>query len=286
MVFRQLIFVGVVTFAVVELVLFPRSSRKLAEIAIISFFGMLQSFLKTGSDYADSMEMEAKTLRMGTLHLLEEAIDAMVKHFATLEAQKEQLKKTAATITTELPSAFLEPHFGFANRLDTPSLSGLSSHLQAIVTQADFLTAALKRIQELHDAQESPVFQEIDWTQAYATALGLVNAQMQTSCQALSQAFPDGRLRPQTKHSAFNASTAAATFRDFGDVRYQVISNWAHSFQQYQTENGHDSNNVVELREILLLGITTSYILELAKHLQSAGKNLEEYARTFPISHV
>jgi hypothetical protein len=36
------------------------------------------------------------------------------------------------------------------------------------------------------------------------------------------------------------------------------------------------------MEDTLLLGITTSSILELARHLQLAGKELEAYAKTFP----
>lgn len=278
----QLIFVGVITFAIVELMLFPRSSRELVEEAFLRFFDVLQSFLKIGSDYGDSIEVEVQSIRMGRTELISQTIACIVDEAALMDKRKKDLNDTVAIIKKELPSAFLEPYFGFANRLDHSSLTGLFTELQGCNTQADSLTAALNQIKEMHATQQSIVFQEIDWTQAFATSLGLVSAQMQISCEALKQAFPDGRLRPQTQHSASDASTAAATFRDFVDIQYQVISIWTSNFQQFHTEKKSTAPaNVSELEEILLLGITTSYIMELSKHLQLAGKELDAYARTF-----
>jgi hypothetical protein len=224
------------------------------------------------------MEVETQSLRTGVLSNTAEIFDTLAPILSEL---RDSVKSTANEIQKELPSALLEPYFGFANKLDPPSLSGLLKEIQACVSQVEALVVSLKAVEEHHSTQESLVFQEIDWTQAYASSLGILSSQMDTSCHALCQAFPDGRLRPQRgacSSPALRAITAAASFRDFRDVRFQVISIWGSNFQQLKNLQGP-----FEMEETLLLGITTSSMLELARHLQLAGKDLEAYAKTFPL---
>jgi hypothetical protein len=238
---------------------------------------VLHEFVNKAKEYADTMEVETLSLRTGLLSNTAEILDTLAPILSEL---RDTIKSTTNQIEKELPSSLLEPNFGFANKLEPSSLSGLLKEIRACVNQVNTLVATLKAIDEHQSDQESLVFQEIDWTLAFATSLGLLSSQMDTSCQALCKAFPDGRLRPQEGTScspALNSITAAATFRDFRDVRFQVISIWSSNFQELK-----NVKDTLDMEDTLLLGITTSSILELARHLQLAGKELEAYAKTFP----
>ncbi len=263
--------------------MFPRSSRRRMEESIISFFEKLHLFLESGREYAKSMQVEAESLHMGQL-LSSETVDCMGTLKSMLESRKNELKSTLSTLKAELESALLEPYFGFANRLDPQSLTGLLSEVEACMVQVEALMKGLKEIENRHADEESLIVEEIDWTRGYARSLNLVWSQMDVCCETLAKAFPDGRFRPQRNTCALGATTAAASFRDFADVRLQVISIWTSNFQQLQDLHSSSSTpvDIYALDDLLMVGITTSHILELLRHLQLAGKQLERYARTFP----
>jgi hypothetical protein len=101
---------------------------------------------------------------------------------------------------------------------------------------------------------------------------------MESICARLQTVFVDGRIRAQRGNSV-KAVNAASSFRALEDVRLKIVSDWSDSFQAFVNQNGFEASDPAA---IMTLGITTTVILELCRHMQMAGKNMEEIAHRFP----
>jgi uncharacterized membrane protein YccC len=271
----QLIFIGVIIFAVVELFLFPRSSRRLVEKASIDFFDSLHAFLQEATKLASHMERHLPHEDLGEededdrSREEERWEESEYSHLlrGLLECHK-KVKSTSAILRTELPSALNEPYFGFSQRLDSDSLTGMVKGICATEVQTSLLVSSL---------------QKLDKPQAYASFLKVATSQMENCLDALKDAFPDGHLRPQCDNTSLVAIAAASSFRGFADARLEIISSWSVYYQDFCGSKGANVE-CSNPNEILTLGLTTSFILEFCRHLQDAGKNLEVYATKFPSS--
>jgi hypothetical protein len=102
-----------------------------------------------------------------------------------------------------------------------------------------------------------------DLPHAYATFLDKANHQMDECCGNLTDTYPDGRLRPQDGIT-LKAITAAASFRDFYDVRLDIVRSWSEFYQQinYQQVFQDDYGpHCPEPNETIVIGTSTSFIL-------------------------
>jgi uncharacterized membrane protein YgaE (UPF0421/DUF939 family) len=282
----ELIFIGVVIFALVELFLFPRSSRRLVEMASMDFFDSLHAFLQQATKLATHIERHSFNKILGVKEDEdrsredEQSEESEYSHLlrGLLECHME-VKSTSAILRIELPSALTEPYFGFSQRLDSGSLTGMVKGICEADIQTSLLVSSLEKLQK--DLQNDCFFfRKLNWPHAYASFLKLVTLQMENCLAALKDAFPDGRLRPQCDNSLM-ANAAVSSFRGFADARHEIIASWSIYYQDYirsKSANVECSNP----NEILTLGLTTSFVLEFCRHLQDAGKNLEGYANKFP----
>lgn len=282
----QLIFIGVIIFALIELFLFPRSSRCLVEEASIDFFDSLHAFLQEATKLATHMEQHP----LSPENLGEDEDDARSReeeqweeseysHLlrGLLEWQK-KVKSTSAILRTELPSALNEPYFGFSQRLDSGSLTGMVKCICETEIQTSLLVSSLEKLDT-----NLFFFRQLNWPHAYASFLKAATSQMENCLDALKDAFPDGRLRPQCDNTSLVAIAAASSFRGFADARLEIIASLSVYYQDFFRSKGTNVERS-NPHEILTLGLTTSFVLEFCRHLQDAGKNLEVYANKFPSS--
>lgn len=289
-----LIFVGVITFSLVELLLFPRSSQRVVEAKLLKYFDLLGAFFKKARDFSHIMQRDTASPEedreengslsdANTFMSLGESrrlMEPEANHFfQELLAAEGALRSNSLTLKTELGSALLEPYFGFSQKLHAQSINGMVSEIGESETQALLLVKALKMVAQYTEHSEASRAGGIalkGWPSAYASFLDRAGKQMDIVCQDLSAAYPDGFFRPQNGNT-LRAITAAAAFRDFRDVRLSIITSWSEEFQE---SAGNES--LLDPNELIVMGITTSFILELCRHLQLAGRNMEWAAAHFP----
>ena len=125
--------------------------------------------------------------------------------------------------------------------------------------------------------QKDPTpLRELNWPHVYNKFLTDGSREMEYNCECLRKAYPDGRLRPQEGNSV-KAIAAAASFRGFEDVRFGTISNWSEYYSKIaQLE--------CDPLATMMLGIMTTYFLELCRQIQKAGRHVEHIAHHFPPS--
>jgi hypothetical protein len=124
----------------------------------------------------------------------------------------------------------------------------------------------------------------LDWFRAYSAFIQIASEQMKICQTNLEDAYPDGRFRPQTQNT-LKAILAAASFRAFYDTRFNIVSEWSRycgriGFREY----GDTGTEPLRPDRLPILGITTSFLLEMCRHLQQAGLKMELCVQTFPLT--
>jgi hypothetical protein len=192
------------------------------------------------------------------------------EHYAKLKAQSTKLKK-------EIDSAIAEPNVGLSLPLHPEAFRGLIVNQTNCEMQAALLLNAMNRLAGYYQQEGHPI-RELNWPHAHTKFLNEAAAATDHICEWLKTIFPDGRVRAQ-KGNSVKAVAAVASFRALEDVRLNIVAEWSVSFQEFIDLKGFEGSDPVA---IMTLGITTTFILELCRHMQKAGKNLEEIAYRFP----
>eukprot|EP00980_Cylindrotheca_fusiformis_P006733 scaffold1400_cov137-Cylindrotheca_fusiformis.AAC.11 len=320
----QLIFIGVMTFTIIELFIFPRSSRRTVEEKCIEFFDQAGAFLIKSMSYVEgppeqvgrkNSDMDVEKAE-ATDHIgsSQRSIVAEIDALESLCKAQKELHVTSATLKKEVASALQEPHFGFHQPLNPKALNALVSELVEAEENAYFLVDALKSLSSLllktssksasleeehhseschlqPEKQERPPginlendSSKVYWFRAYSGFLHIAAKQMNSCNKHLKDAYPDGRFRPQNQNT-LKAILAASSFRDFHDVRFDIVSEWSGYCQRTGFREYDDTGtDLVRPDRLPILGITTSFLLEMCRHLQQAGLKMEWYIQTFPPS--
>jgi uncharacterized membrane protein YgaE (UPF0421/DUF939 family) len=284
----ELIFVGVVIFSVVELLLFPRSSRKIVEGLGFQFILSMREFLKQATECNQRMEEYVEqTKAMNTnkddstaaeySHVLfDEVYDPF--HLKKLGECHAKLKAQSAKLRKELDSALEEPNMGLSLSLHPHSFRGMIREQSSCEVQALMMLHALNRLAGYYQEEGHPIREIVNWPQIHRTFLQDTTATMGRVCDWLTTVYPDGRIRAQNGNSV-RAVAAASSFRGFEEVRLRIISEWSRNYQEFVKQQGFEKSDPIA---IMTLGITTTFILELCRHMQLAGKHLEEVAYRYP----
>jgi uncharacterized membrane protein YgaE (UPF0421/DUF939 family) len=331
----QLIFIGVLIFTIIELFIFPRSSRKIVEQKCLEFFDQASTFLEKSSDFMKRMQQKNQ---LETYSGLEETdrtersgssdgrnLDYTEPLESLCKVQK-ALHGTSAALKNEVAFALQEPHFGFHQPLNPQALNALVSEVTEAEEQACFLVDALKNLSSLllkdninadmkapypskpmqsasaldnagavHDYYREnrnslPKIDlqdhssNLDWFRAYSAFIQIASEQMKICQTNLEDAYPDGRFRPQNQNT-LKAILAAASFRAFHDARFSIVSEWSRYCRRIGfRENGDTDTYLLRPDRLPMLGITTSLLLEMCRHLQEAGLKMELYIQTFPLT--
>jgi len=317
----QLIFVGVIMFAIIELLVFPRSSQTILERNIMDFFSNVEEVIEVARKYAVDLSSyiqccEANDVErplMDDDNATETGSVAELPSFDSLRSSMKQLSDTAATLMKEVSPALKEPYFGFAQRLRPAPILGIVRESASIQLQLSSFLDSLERLSRVlvphqddtDDHQQLQLQQEATcdqikkrssertlacntaisayscWAQVYSRLLEKVSIQMQLCCDNLRIAYPDGHLRPQNCNT-LEAIASAASFRDLDSVRLEILSIWGDHFMEMGNKQSTSAATILSPNQLMMLGITVSHLLETCRHIQKAGKGLEEYARTFP----
>lgn len=171
----------------------------------------------------------------------------------------------------------MEPNVGLSLDLPPEPARGLVLNLCSCEMQAEMLMDALHRLAGYYQQDGHPI-RELNWPNVHTRSLEDVSAAQEQICQWLKTVFLDGRLRAQGGNSV-KAVAAASSFRAMEDVRLKIVADWSINFQDFLDAQGFHKSDPVA---IMTLGITTTFILEICRNMQKAGKNLEEIAYKFP----
>ena len=269
----ELIFVGVVVFSFVELLLFPRSSHEMVEHLGFELFFSFRDFMRQASICVQHIELYVENFESSVLEQ-----DGKLQ-FQKLEELQKKLKAKCSKIKTELESGINEPHIGLSLKLNAHAFRALTKAFGDCETQTYLLLKSLTNLAKWIQDDNHPI-RSINWAPEFAGFLGETLAKLDYSCDWLKSAFPDTRIRPQ-KGNSVRAVIAAATFRGLDDIRLKTISQCSVMYRQYVHNEGLHSNDPAA---VLTIGITLTYILDICRHLQKAGKNLEQITYQFPTS--
>lgn len=291
----ELIFVGVLIFALVELSLFPRSSRKIVEATSLEFIMTTRDFLQQAVKCSHRMEKyvieyssnnnnnnqeywkSSANKETINFHKQDDPFD-----LSKLKEEHAKLKEKSAKLSSELNSAIGEPSLGLGIPLHPASFRGLVANEKHTERQAGLLCNALEKLAEFYQQGDHPIRDmSSNWPHVHTVFLQDAADSMEHICTWLDTVFVDGRIRAQRGNSV-KAVNAASSFRSLEDVRLKIISEWSDSFEAFVHQNGFEDSDP---HAIMTLGITTTVILELCEHMQKAGKNMEEIAYRFPTFH-
>lgn len=284
----QLIFVGIIIFALIELFLFPRSSRVIVETQIIEYFDLTKEFFCKARHFAAIVRQAASHPQRQDDVESKQSNDLGVTEYAKSQVVNDSLQElvraevalrtTSVALKIELRSALLEPYFGFAQKLHPESVNGIVSEMCESETQALLLVKALKMVSDYSTSSNhsSGAILQREWPHVYVTMLDMAGRQMDVISQDLAVAYPDGRFRPKDGNTS-RAIAAAASFRDLRDVRLHIIASWSELFQEYVGNVSFNDPN-----ELIVMGITTSFLLEFCRHMQLAGRKMEWSTGHFP----
>jgi hypothetical protein len=276
----ELIFTGVVIFTFVELLLFPRSSRKMVEGLGFQFFLCMRDFMKQAVSSTRRMEEYVKESNNSTMYmhaLFDESNDQY--HLEKLADCHKKLSVQSAKLKKELDSALAEPNVGLALPLHPESFRGLIAEQANCEMQVIMMMDALNKLAGYYQQEGHPI-RELNWPHVHKEILEDAACTTDRVCEWLKDVYRDGSIRSQNGNS-IKAVAAAASFREFEDVRLRIIATWSSNYQDFIKNNGFKGSDPVA---IMTLGITTTHILELCRHMQKAGKHLEEIAYRYPAS--
>lgn len=277
----ELIFIGVMIFGVVELFLFPRSSRKMVENLSFRFFLDARDFLKQAAICSQQMERYLRfhalspnsSLLVGTDNLED------LFHLDKLETLYNKMKTSLTKLKQELESGISEPNVGLSLVLDPESFRGLVKEQGDVEIQALMLLNGLRIMGSCY-LEEGNTIRNFNWPLMHSRMVADAANTMDWSCEWLKTVYPDGRLRPQKNTSSVKAVTAAAAFRGLEDVRLRAMVMWSEKYDEF-VRKGRGLQHADPVA-IMTIGTTTNYFLELCRHLQKAGRHVEEIAHRFP----
>lgn len=274
-------------FGVVELLLFPRSSRKQVESLSFKFFLEIRDFMKQATICTQRMEqyirLHAHNSNNKNPFLLtgSENVDDLFQLDKLTERHK-KMKTSLTKLKKELDAGLKEPDIGLSLNLNPGSFRGLVKEQGDVEVQALLLLNGLTALGKCYVEEGNPI-RDHNWPLMHSKIMADAANRIDWSCEWLKTVYPDGRLRAQ-KNSSVKAVTAAAAFRGLEDVRLRTISLWSESYGDFIRKNNgfHNADPVA----ITSLGTTTNYFLELCRHLQKAGKHVEEVAHHFPANEI
>jgi len=275
----ELIFVGIVIFSFVELLLFPRSSRKIVESKGFDFFLTMRDFLKQTAISTQRMEDFVDRTKDNPDYYSNSLFGDPGEAFQLdkLDDSLKKLKAESAKLKAELESGLREPLMGLSLPLNAESFRGMVKEQGECVLYGTLLVKTLKELAKYYKQDGHPM-REMNWPHLHTEFLTNALKKSEYTCEWLKSACPDGRLRPQNGNSV-KTVMAAASFRGFSDVRLESIAKWSENYSQFLREKGLESSDPVA---VMTLGISVTYILEICRHLQKAGSHVEYIAHNFP----
>eukprot|EP00581_Thalassiosira_minuscula_P029612 CAMPEP_0183780858 /NCGR_PEP_ID=MMETSP0739-20130205/57346_1 /TAXON_ID=385413 /ORGANISM="Thalassiosira miniscula, Strain CCMP1093" /LENGTH=745 /DNA_ID=CAMNT_0026023905 /DNA_START=224 /DNA_END=2461 /DNA_ORIENTATION=- len=281
----ELIFLGVVIFGFVELLLFPRSSRRLVETSTLEAFCCIRDYLKQASHCTRRMEHHIEHSSAAHWNKDRDALffdDAEDPyHLDRLATCQKMLKSACNKLKKELESGIDEPNMGLSMALHPGGFRGLSLELCECELQSLLLLKSLQKTASFYHQADHPMKKKMNWPGVHAEFLDDISSKSESACRWLEYAFPDGRLRPQ-QGNTLKSVTGAAAFRQIEEVRLRIIEGWSRNYALDQEEWRKTPAQSRDPVAMMALGITTTHILELCRRYQAAGRYVEMVVQNFP----
>ncbi|KAL3942484.1 MAG: hypothetical protein SGBAC_003335 [Bacillariaceae sp.] len=280
----EMIFIGVIIFCVTELLMFPRSSRKIVQTNSFDFCMSMRSFLRQAAVCSEKLETyvsdSKEDSQQGTnkaLGMLKESKDPF--QLDDLFEIHSELKSQSDKLQNEIDSAIGEPSLGIGQPLQAGSFRRLVNQQRNSERQAALLCNTLRKLAQSYLKGGQTISESFSkWPHVHRKTLQEASQMMDSVGCWLESVFADGRIRAQEGNSV-KAVNAASTFRSLEDVRLIIVSDWSKSFEDFVQQNGFEESDP---EAIMTLGITVTIILEICRHMQEAGKSIEEIAYHFP----
>eukprot|EP00526_Cylindrotheca_closterium_P001934 CAMPEP_0113601440 /NCGR_PEP_ID=MMETSP0017_2-20120614/230_1 /TAXON_ID=2856 /ORGANISM="Cylindrotheca closterium" /LENGTH=1049 /DNA_ID=CAMNT_0000509733 /DNA_START=94 /DNA_END=3243 /DNA_ORIENTATION=- /assembly_acc=CAM_ASM_000147 len=282
----ELIFIGIIIFVFTELLLFPRSSRKIVETTSLDFCMSMKAFFKQAIVCSEKLEVYVNELKADSKHgtnkavvILNESKDPF--QLNVLYGIQSKLKAQSDTLCKEIDSAIAEPSLGMGQPLHAESFRRLVTQQRNSERQAALLCNTISKLVQYNQQEGHPMRGGFStWPHVHRVALQEASGAMDSICCWLESVFPDGRIRAQERNSV-KAVNAASTFRSLEDIREKIVLDWSGSFEDVLQHNGFQESDPEALM-LMKHGIITTIILEICRYMQDAGKSIEEIAYHFP----
>jgi hypothetical protein len=302
-----LILIGTIIFLFVECFLWPRSSRRVVQEKSLTFLHDTDDCLHKALLTMRSMaiftpahnEFTELSYKNG-----EKSSNGHDSHLFTSQVKDESLTKqlvddlsdcctrarqTVDMLETEIEGALDEPLLGFSLAMKKSAWVGLVHQESECEVQMRLLLNEVQSLHELYaqDTKENNHrFQRLDWSSSVADMIELAAKHLRKCNHQLNIAFPNGRIQQQDGNS-FEATKAVSCFKDFDHVGQEILEIWSVQYYNWLQikENSIESGAPDEEQESLVLIVsqcmTTSILLEICRHLQNTGHNLEAIACDF-----
>eukprot|EP00550_Attheya_septentrionalis_P011005 CAMPEP_0198305968 /NCGR_PEP_ID=MMETSP1449-20131203/58178_1 /TAXON_ID=420275 /ORGANISM="Attheya septentrionalis, Strain CCMP2084" /LENGTH=958 /DNA_ID=CAMNT_0044008513 /DNA_START=147 /DNA_END=3020 /DNA_ORIENTATION=+ len=298
-----LTFVGVIIFVLVEFLLFPRSSRKSVQVKAKTFLTQTHTYMIQALTTLNSMEhlanhADTKSTWMEQTQTpapadVKTVTDDFLCNVDILQSFQLDAQVSMTKANNELQSAVNEPCLGLSHPINQSLWISLMGEEMQCNKQMQALTEAIKSLSEFYLNRSDPLpLMRWGWPALYKDIVEQVVDQLSVCCSRLDGAFPDGQIQPQNQN-LIKANQATAAFRDFEDVRLNILAIWSKRYrsflQSHHQQDGvtsyqTDKNQTDSLRVMIRLGLIVSIVIELCRNLENTGRSLEAITREFPTS--
>ena len=293
----MLIFVGIVTFLVVEVLLFPRSSRTIMQAKSIQFFEDTEQFLTEARkivesipllyrhDSSDVTQRDVEVLLVeDPLWMLRQGQKEMTHLADGLCSASEVAKMTMSEVSAELEPGISEPDLGLAATLNAEGYRDLLREQKKCLAQFPILISSIQSLMGYYSnlEREDPV-RSLHWPMILSGILSKSIYQLCACCDGLRAVFPHGLCRPTCGRNTSEIMKAVSCFRDFEDIRLLSLAEWSERHRSYLDSVRSTGKGVAFAPGFrLTLALAVSSVLEIDRCLQSCGEHLETIVMSFP----
>lgn len=290
----MLIFVGVVTVLVIELLVLPRSSRTIVQGHTLQFFEDLEYFLFDASKACGSIssiqscnsnkdEHQAMLARDDPLWMFREGQETITLA-EELVKSLENVTNTVSMAKSELPFGLSEPSVGLNISLDVIGYEFLLTEQAGILTQLDLLMTTIKSLIGFysHLPENHPV-RSLHWSALLSAGILQLAQHLSKCTDELRRVFPHGLCRPGACQVS-QIIRAVAVFRTFEDVILTILSEAEDRHATY-LHSIESSGGAVRYTPgfRLTLALAESAILTIGQRLSQCGQYLETIVQSFPV---
>ncbi|KAL7522405.1 hypothetical protein ACHAWX_007087 [Stephanocyclus meneghinianus] len=291
----MLIFLGVATFLLVELALFPRSSRAIVQSCALKFFDDLQCFLIDAGEACESIStfqcQECQVpdrIKEDPLFMLRQGHEDMSSFTSGLADGLSKLKEIVTQSNNELLPGIAEPSLGLHIKLHSIGYEQLFYEQEKFISQLELLIICVNSLFGYYSflPGNSPV-RALHWPSLLAAIIHQVSQQLQICINSMKSVFPNGLCEPGSS-SVSNIIVAISGFRKFEAVRLSILTKsiagrYADDFNML-IASGNEINYPPGFRMTLALALSS--VLTIAQSLQVCGLHLEEIVRAFPLEKI
>eukprot|EP00804_Cyclotella_cryptica_P008073 CCRYP_004573-RA/>CCRYP_004573-RA protein AED:0.13 eAED:0.13 QI:288/1/1/1/0/0/2/635/899 len=288
----MLIFVGVATFLLVELAVYPRSSRAIVQSCALKFFDELQCFLVDAFKTCESIstfqcqECEVPDqIKEDPLFMLRRGHEEMSSYTSCLSDGLSKLKEIVTQANHELLPGVAEPSLGLRIKLHAIGYEQLFRKQEQCISQLELLVTCVNSLLGYYSflPGHEPV-RALQWPSLLAAIIHQVSQQLQVCINCCKVVFPRGLCEPGSG-SVSNMIVAISGFRSFEVVRLSILTK---SIADRHADNfnmliasGNEISYPPGFR--ITVALALSSVLTVAQGLQVCGLHIEEIVRAFPL---